>query len=149
MYMLYTHAYTDLMRIGSSYVHVMYTCIYRFDAYRVKLCTCYVHMHIHIWQDRVKNSVKKANPSKGDKAKLSMFESMLYTNLSGAIIALVLSAATSSMCVCVCVCVCVYYLFIHIHIRIRLCAFVCISLCLCDITYLHIEVWICSIHVYA
>jgi len=48
-------------------------------------------------QDRVKNSVKKANPSKGDKAKLSMFESMLYTNLSGAIIALVLCAATGQI----------------------------------------------------
>jgi len=34
-------------------------------------------------QDRVKNSVKSLNPDKGDKAKLSMFESMLYTNLSG------------------------------------------------------------------
>ena len=60
-------------------------------------------------------------------AKLSMFESMLYTNLAGAVIALLLAAATGQIaegmafckkggepfvqvpyvCVCVCVCVCV------------------------------------------
>ena len=36
------------MRIKSSYAHVVYTYLYIFDAYRVKLCTCYIHMHIHI-----------------------------------------------------------------------------------------------------
>jgi len=45
-------------------------------------------------QDRVKNSTKRLN---NDKAKLSMFESMLYTNLSGAVIALGLCAATGQI----------------------------------------------------
>ena len=36
------------MRIKSGYAHVVYTYLYIFDAYRVKLCTCYIHMHIHI-----------------------------------------------------------------------------------------------------
>jgi len=48
-------------------------------------------------QDKVKNTVKTLNPEKGAGAKLSMFESMLYTNLSGAVIALVLCAATGQI----------------------------------------------------
>jgi hypothetical protein len=44
-------------------------------------------------QDRVKNATKRVNPG-NDKARTSMFESMLWTNASGTLVALLLAAAT-------------------------------------------------------
>jgi len=48
-------------------------------------------------QSKVKQTTKDMNKEKGSAAKLSMFESMLYTNLSGAVIALLLAAATGQI----------------------------------------------------
>lgn len=47
-------------------------------------------------QDRVKVATKRANPSK-EGAKTSMFESMLWTNASGTLVALALAAVTGQL----------------------------------------------------
>ena len=47
-------------------------------------------------QDRVKVATRRANPGR-ENAKTSMFESMLWTNASGTIIALILAAVTGQL----------------------------------------------------